>query len=234
MITEAIVLAGGLGTRLRSEVAELPKAMAPINGRPFLEYLFDYLQHYGIKAVYLSVGYKASAIEAHFGNRYRDLILHYVPEDEPLGTGGAILKALRATTTQTVLATNGDSIFACDLTAFGTFHAARASQLSLALKPMTNFDRYGTVTVNEHDRVTGFEEKQPRESGLISAGVYLINRDWLLAKPLPEKCSMERDVLEAYHTTDAMAGFQSTSYFLDIGIPEDFQKAQHEFADLEY
>ncbi len=234
MITEAIVLAGGLGTRLRSEVAELPKAMAPINGRPFLEYLFDYFLHHGITTVHLSVGYKADAIQAHFGSRYRELTLNYVSEEEPLGTGGAILKALKQAHSQTVLATNGDSIFACDLKAFGRFHAAHDSQLSLALKPMTNFDRYGTVTLNNADRVTGFQEKQPQDSGLISAGMYLINRNWLLAKSLPEKHSMERDVLEAFHAEDAMHGFQSSAYFLDIGIPEDFQKAQHEFAQLEY
>lgn len=234
MITEAIILAGGLGTRLRSEVAELPKSMAPINGRPFLEYLLDYLAHYGLQTVQLAVGYKADAIEKHFGSRYRGLSLHYVQEEQPLGTGGAILKALSHTASSHVLATNGDSIFTCNLSAFGRFHAAEAAKLSLALKPMQNFDRYGTVTINAQHRITGFEEKQPRERGLISSGMYLIDRDWLLAKSLPEKCSMERDVLEAYHQTDAMSGFVADGYFIDIGIPADYQKAQREFTQLEY
>ena len=232
MTTQAIVLAGGLGTRLRSVVAELPKSMAPINGRPFLEYLLDDLVEQGITDIFLSVGYKHEAISGHFGNRYKTATITYVVESEPLGTGGGIRLALEHTSERHVFALNGDTIFSVNLTAMMQFHLLQEAAFSMALKPMTNFDRYGTVTTDDEDRINGFEEKQFRKQGLINGGVYLIDRSYFLGIDFPEKFSLEKEFFEKFYHQDPLYGFVTERYFRDIGIPEDYQKAQDEFARL--
>lgn len=229
MIEEAIILAGGLGTRLRSKVAELPKSMAPINGLPFLSYQLNYLKQFEIKTVYLAVGYLSHVITDYFGDSFKGMNIVYTFEEEPLGTGGAISQALAKTTQEEVLILNGDTMFQVDLAQFYLAHTENNADFSLALKPLTKFERYGVVQLNEHNQVNGFEEKQFQESGLINGGVYLLNKTALASYSFPTKYSFEKEFLETKYTELHFHGYESEGYFLDIGIPADYDQAQEDF-----
>lgn len=233
MVTEAIVLAGGLGTRLKSVVSELPKAMAPINDRPFLEIILSYLAKEGVSRVVLSVGYKHEAILTHFGRAYKGISLDYAVEEEPLGTGGGILLALSQCRKKEVLAVNGDTLFPVSIASLLALHQKQDALATLALKPMQNFDRYGTVRLSG-SRVAGFEEKKSLKEGLINGGAYILNRDQVLGLGLPKKCSWEKDFLEGYYQSHFLAGLPCEDYFIDIGIPEDYRRAQLELDALGY
>lgn len=225
MIEDAIVLAGGLGTRLREVVKDLPKPMASIRGKPFLGYLLDSLARQGVRRVALSVGYRHEAIVSHFGSRYNNLELAYAIEPAPLGTGGGIRLALPLTRGDDVLVFNGDSHFEIGLPAFAAAHF-RHPTLTIALKAMRDFDRYGVVRIGPGGRVTGFEERARRAHGLINAGVYALNRAWFLAFALPEAFSFEADFLQQRFRTAELYGVPMDGPFIDIGIPEDYERAQ--------
>ncbi len=231
-LKEAIILAGGMGTRLQSVVQDVPKPMALINGRPFLEYLMDHLIDNGISRCIFSVGYKSDIIRAHFGNRYRDCDIEYVIEKTPLGTGGAIKESMKIARESNVLVTNGDSLFLTDIKEQFSFHMDKKSDVTLALKPMKNFDRYGTVVIDDDCKIIDFREKEPIEEGLINGGVYIFNVYHINAIDFPEKFSIENDFFQSHIGTSKFSGFESEAYFLDIGVPSDFNKAQEEFADL--
>lgn len=227
---EAILLAGGMGTRLRSVVTDLPKPMAPVGGRPFLEHLFPMLQAAGIEHAVLSVGYKWEVIEAHFGREFMGIALDYAVEEQPLGTGGGIKLAFGKTTEQHVLVLNGDTLFKIDLAEHWRRHVAGGGLVSLALKPMRDFDRYGTLELGAEERIVAFKEKQPLREGLINAGIYAIDRGIWDAVDLPERFSFEQDVLEREVGRLNFKGFVQDGYFIDIGIPEDFARANVELA----
>lgn len=231
---EAIILAGGLGTRLRSVVHEAPKSMALIQSRPFLEYQLDRLIANGITRFVFSVGYKSDHIRRHFGNSYRGCEVVYAVEETQLGTGGAIKNALPYTTGEHVWVANGDSVFFTDIQAQYRLHLDRGADATLALKPMKNFDRYGTLELGENGRIQRFLEKQPTAEGLINGGVYLFNATTFRALDLPEKFSIEKDVFEAKVNELKFYGFVSDGYFLDIGIPEDYRRAQYEIGLFPY
>ena len=222
----AIILAGGLGTRLKSVINDLPKPMAMINGKPFLHYLFVYLTRQRVKKAVLSVGYKAVVIEAYFGDKYLDVEIVYSHEQEPLGTGGAIKKAFEQVADYAFVL-NGDTFFDIDLNALQQFHEASNADISLALKPMKNFERYGTAQMKE-ERIISFEEKKFCPEGLINGGVYFLNKN-LLADIFAQKFSFEKEVLETKTATTKICGKMFDSYFIDIGMPEDYQRAQQEF-----
>lgn len=228
MLREAIILAGGLGTRLRSEVKELPKSMAPIAGRAFLEYLFDFLIDNGVQKLILSVGYKSDDIQNHFSNQYKNISIDYVIEASPLGTGGAIKHAMKSVTGDYVLVTNGDSLIKADIQKQYQAQLDSDADVSFALKPMEHFDRYGRVTINGDQTITAFEEKQAVERGLINAGLYIFKRKSFEQLDFPETFSIEKHYFETHLTTHHFIGIPTTGYFLDIGIPEDFARAQLE------
>ncbi|MEO0341578.1 MAG: nucleotidyltransferase family protein [Bacteroidota bacterium] len=232
MIKEAIVLAGGLGTRLRSVVSEQPKSMAPINGRPFLEYQLDGLLAQGIERIIFSVGYKSDYIINHFKDGYKGAEVVFALERAPLGTGGAIKNAMQAVQSEHVLVVNGDSLFLVDIQAEYQLFLAKEAHLVLALKPMQDFERYGSVLLDEDDRINAFLEKRPVVEGLINGGVYIFDKTHFDQHTFPQKFSIERDYFEAMVAQEKMYGFISDQYFLDIGIPEDFAKAQVEFGRL--
>jgi D-glycero-alpha-D-manno-heptose 1-phosphate guanylyltransferase len=225
---EAIVLAGGLGTRLRSVVPDLPKCMAPINDTPFLSYLIDHLILQGITHFVFALGYKSNEfihfLEAKLPNNNFSIVV----EEEPLGTGGAIKLAISKTTNKDIIALNGDSLFKANLNELMQFHLEKKSSCTLALKPMQQFERYGSVEINDHATITSFKEKQLIESGLINGGVYAINIPNFLEKNLPNKFSMEKDYLEKFAAEGKFFGHIQEAYFIDIGIPEDFARAQKE------
>lgn len=220
---EAIVLAGGLGTRLRSVVVDLPKPMAPIGDKPFLEYILKYLQKNGITRVILSVGYKWESIKEYFGNNYDGLKLIYSVEDEPLGTGGAIKKAMNQVKNSQVYIINGDTFFDVDLK---NLILEDNSKLILSLKRMKDFDRYGCVE-SDDNLVTAFIEKGYRDIGNINGGIYLASRDIFNKYDLDEKFSfeefMQNSIQELKITSKSF-----DNYFIDIGIPEDYARAQCE------
>ena len=228
-LTEAIILAGGMGTRLKSVVKEVPKPMAPINGRPFLEYLLDHLISNKIERIIFSVGFKSNIIADHFGNSYKNCELVYVYEEEPLGTGGAIKEAMKSVKGDDVLVTNGDSLFITDIQGQYVFHLNREADVTLGLKSMNNFDRYGTVIADNDSRIHDFREKEAVVRGLINGGVYIFNVEAFTSIAFPQKFSVENNYFQTHTKTSKFFGYQSDGYFLDIGIPEDFAKAQEEF-----
>ncbi|WP_206022369.1 nucleotidyltransferase family protein [Pseudoflavitalea sp. G-6-1-2] len=229
MIKECIILAGGLGTRLRSAVPDLPKCMAPVAGRPFLAWVIDYYQKQGVERFVLALGYMHEEIEQFMAIEYPDLETAISIEDEPLGTGGAILKACEQTVCEDVLVLNGDTIFTVDVSKLSVFHEMEESVCTLTLKPMEQFDRYGVVGLRADQRIESFREKQFYESGLINGGVYALHVPSFLALDLPEKFSFEKDYLEKYYSTLPMYGQVQDGYFIDIGIPADFERAIQEF-----
>ena len=225
---EAIVLAGGLGTRLRSVISEIPKPMAPIGKKPFLEYILKYLSNNGIKKVILSVGYKWDIIKDYFGDKYNDIDLLYSVEEYPLGTGGAIKQAIETTIdSEKVFIVNGDTFFNIDLNKLILKYQKSDTLLSLSLKKMTNFDRYGSVEIDENGFIKGFFEKKYQKEGYINGGIYLVSSDIFNNFELPEKFSFEEFIQKEYKKLNANAEIFD-DYFIDIGIPEDYEKAQKE------
>jgi D-glycero-alpha-D-manno-heptose 1-phosphate guanylyltransferase len=229
-IRECIVLAGGLGTRLRSAVPDLPKCMAPVAGKPFLSYVIDHFHAQGVERFIFSLGYKYEVIEAYLDQTYAALPKQYVIEKEPLGTGGAIQLACRQATEKNVLVLNGDTLFKIQAAPFAAFHQQHAACCTLALKPMQHFDRYGVVELQENGAVKSFREKQFYQSGCINGGIYALQIDAFLKEGLPEKFSFEKDYLEKLYTQRPMFGMVQDAYFIDIGIPEDFEKANADLA----
>lgn len=228
---EAIILAGGFGTRLQGVVKDLPKPMAPVNGRPFLTYILDYLIGYHYTRVVLSVGYLHEKIEAFFGPQYKSLEIDYAVETEPLGTGGGILFAFSKCKTDNVLVINGDTIFKVDLDEFERFHHEKDSLLSIVLREVEDVSRYGSVVIGDNGMITLFSEKQATAGrGFINGGIYLIDRKLFDKHPQPQKFSFEKDLMTRCYTQEMFYGMPSDGYFIDIGIPEDYERAQRELA----
>lgn len=229
---DIIILAGGFGTRLQSVIKDVPKPMAPIANRPFLEWLLEYLVPFKPAQFILSTGYMHEVIEDHFGKSYQGIPIIYSVETEPLGTGGAIKKAMSLVKTEHALVLNGDTFLRIDHSAFYTFHTRLGALFSMALKLMESPTRYGTVSC-EDSTILHFNEKDENcKNGLINTGVYLLNARVALHFPDAEKFSFEKDFLEHKTGSIKMLGFKTDTYFIDIGIPEDFQKANHDFPKL--
>lgn len=229
---EVIILAGGLGTRLRSVVNDIPKCMAPVCERPFLHYLLVYLQKFSIDRVVLSLGYKHEVVTNWIEKNHFPFKISYSIEDEPLGTGGAIKKAMKEIIGDKVFIINGDTFFNVDLNIFYKEHIDSSSLLSIALKPMNNFNRYGIVRTDSENRISDFKEKDNYEAGQINGGVYLINVDSDSFENLPDKFSFETEVLMPEVKNGQSFGFIHDDYFIDIGIPEDYAKANIDFKML--
>jgi D-glycero-alpha-D-manno-heptose 1-phosphate guanylyltransferase len=236
MIKEAIVLAGGLGTRLRSVISDVPKCMASIDGKPFLHYLIQYLHQNGIEKFIFSVGYKHEIIEEYLQKNDAHLNYKISLEKEPLGTGGAIQLACKKSAEKNILVCNGDTLFKIDMDALDKFHKTMKAACTLTLKPMHDFDRYGVVELNEDHSVKTFKEKQYYTTGLINGGVYALNVAKFLNEHLPEKFSFEKDYLEKKVGPDnkdpTIFGLVQDGYSIDIGIPGDYEKAQKELPFL--
>lgn len=227
MIKEAIVLAGGLGTRLKGVIDDIPKPMAPIGQVPFLEYLLSYLNQSGITHAILAVGYKHEVISDYFGKQYKNISLSYAIEHEPMGTGGGIANALKFALNDELFLLNGDTFFEVDLNKLAHFHESKHSDLSLSLKHLKDFDRYGSVEINQN-KISSFKEKQIIKDGYINGGVYVISKKLFKQEHLGEKFSFEQDVMEKAVETFSLFGMESKGYFIDIGIPTDYESAQKE------
>ena len=224
----AIILAGGLGMRLRPVINDLPKPMAPVNGKPFLHYIFQYLVKQNIAEAILSVGYKHELIKDFFGDEYLGIKIKYSVEEEPLGTGGGIKQAFKLAA-DSAFVLNGDTFFDVNLAELKDFYFKSESDVVLALKALKNFDRYGTVRLDSENRITHFAEKEFLKEGLINGGVYFLSKQLFDKIETPEKFSFERKVFENYDAQLKFSGKVFDGYFIDIGIPEDYQKAQDDF-----
>ena len=227
-VGEAIILAGGLGTRLRSSITDLPKCMAPVNGRPFLFYVINYLRSQGIETFIFSLGYKHEAIEAYLNDQFSTLNFQCSIEKEPLGTGGAILAACYRATDENVLVVNGDTLFRASIPEAAGFHLSKNAACTVLLKPMININRYGVVELNGDNRITLFREKKYYEKGYINCGLYILNVPGFLKEELPDKFSFEKDYLENLYKVRPIYGRIEDKYFIDIGTPEDYKQAQDE------
>lgn len=225
---EAIVLAGGLGTRLQSVVSDVPKPMAPVGNKPFLEYILRYLQTNGITRVVLSVGYKWETIKEYFGNSFENIELIYSAEEEPLGTGGAIKKALKQCREKEIYIINGDTFFDVKL---ADLKLQPNSKLTLSLKPMKNFDRYGCVEVDMQGYVTSFTEKEFRKVGNINGGIYLLRKNIFDGYNLEDKFSFE-EFMQVNFNQISIFSLIFDNYFIDIGIPQDYAKAQKDLVHV--
>jgi D-glycero-alpha-D-manno-heptose 1-phosphate guanylyltransferase len=225
---EAIILAGGLGTRLRSAVPDLPKCMAPVAGRPFIAHVIEYLKEQGIDAFIFSLGYKHNVVTDYLNTAFNDLSYTSVVENSPLGTGGAIVAASSMCVDDTVLVVNGDTLFKVNVPKMSAFHAGRKGAATLSLKPMRDFDRYGAVELGEDGSIVRFQEKRAFREGLINGGVYAVSIPDLLSEALPESFSFEKEYLEPRAGKGSLSGWVEDAYFIDIGIPEDYNRAQIE------
>lgn len=214
---QAIILCGGLGTRLKNVIKNIPKPMAPINDKPFLEFIFEYLKKQGVKEVILAVSYKYEVIQEYFKDEFLGIKIKYSIEKEPLGTGGAIKEALKFVKNK-VYVLNGDTIFDIDLKKL----ILNNSKICLALKQMNDFDRYGTVNVDKQGFVISFEEKVFKKQGLINGGIYLLTKDIFNEFNLEKKFSFEEFLQENYKKLRTKACIFN-DYFIDIGVPEDYR-----------
>ncbi|MBN2669083.1 MAG: nucleotidyltransferase family protein [Bacteroidales bacterium] len=218
-----------MGTRLKSVVADVPKPMAKVAERPFLTYILDDLDKQGFDKIVLAVGYKYEVIQSHFGHRYKNLQLLYSVEDSPLGTGGAIRKAFDLLDEDHAFVINGDTFLEMNYAEMEAYAKAQAADLCMALKPMKAFDRYGSITLDGR-RIIRFNEKQFIDEGLINAGIYRMKKSLIEHWPVGEKFSFETEVMEKEVANRLFIGQLIEGYFIDIGIPEDFARAQNEFS----
>jgi len=221
---EAIILAGGMGTRLRKAVPDIPKPMAPVNDKPFLFYLLKWLKQYKADKIILSTGYKSENIFEYFGNLFENIPLIYVTEEKPLGTGGAVINALTGTTGNNILIVNGDTWFPIDLDRFYNSHLNNENLLTVALKRMKEFSRYGSVEISG-DTIIRFHEKGYCSEGLINGGIYLVNRKYLESRKFPVIFSLEEEILVKKAGSSLLKAMIFDDPFIDIGVPEDYRKA---------
>lgn len=231
---QAIILAGGLGTRLKSVVANKPKALSPVAGKPFLFYVIEYLKNEGVTEFIFSLGYLSEQIIDFLQQNYPQLAYKYYIEESPLGTGGGIKKAITLTTAEDVLIVNADTYFDVNLEVMYQLHKHSNAQCTIALKKMVDFDRYGAVEINAANTIVHFKEKNFVKEGLINGGFIFLNTPYFIEKTahLPEIFSFEKEFLEVHLHTMVVKGFTSEGYFIDIGIPEDYQKAEIAFASF--
>ncbi len=230
MTKEAIILAGGLGTRLQSVVHEVPKCLAPIHNKPFLFYQIDYLLKQGITHFILAVGYKKEQV-FEFMNQYFPCVkVSFSIEEELLGTGGAIYQALDYTLASDCLILNGDSYFPIDIAHFYQKHFSYHALCTIALKPMEQFSRYGNVLI-ENQVVQQFMEKTYCSTGFINGGVYYINTEKFKKIKFSKKFSFETEFLNVFCHQKKIYGEIYNHYFIDIGIPEDYHAFQEKVKD---
>lgn len=223
----AAILAGGLGTRLRSRFSDRPKVLAPVYDRPYLAYLLEQLASAGIRRTVLLTGYLAEQIRSTFGHRHAGQSLIYSDEPVPLGTAGALRWALPHLSSSTILLLNGDSYCGVSLPDFWEFHHGRTADFSLVLTRIEDCSRYGRIHVGTDGRIQKFEEKsQSRAAGWVNAGIYLLDRSLIEEIPSEGSISLERELCPVWVAKKRCFGFFSETAFLDIGTPESYAQAE--------
>lgn len=228
-MNEVIILAGGVGTRLNSVVPNLPKPLASIGAKPFLTLLLKRLELQGFSDVVLSVGYLHQKIIDYFGNKYGSLNIKYSIEPTLLGTGGAIAKSIKLTSTNPILVLNGDTLFKINYSRMMDVHEEYESKITIGLKKVPDVGRFGKVIV-KNNKIIGFEEKSKKGFGLVSTGVYIINREIFTGFEMPTSFSFEIDFLSRFVHSIKPTAFIKNSYFIDIGVPKDYKRAKDELS----
>tara|TARA_Y100000310_G_scaffold42192_1_gene39450 strand:+ start:159 stop:881 length:723 start_codon:yes stop_codon:yes gene_type:complete len=224
-----VILAGGLGTRLREVVPDRPKVMAEINGIPFLYYLLDQLVDASIEKIVISTGYMGHLIEETLGSGYKGLQIEYSKEDYPLGTAGALKLSGQFVETNQCLVMNGDSYTEFDPYSLFMFHKQKNANMTLLVKNVDNASRFGTTEMNEENEIVQFNEKDyTRDNGIINAGVYIMETS--VFKEIPSKipCSLEYDFFPSM-IGQGIYGYKTEGRFIDIGTPESYVKAEKFF-----
>jgi histidinol-phosphate phosphatase family protein len=225
----AVVLAGGLGTRLRPVVGDRPKVLAPVAGRRFLAYLLHQLADAGFEDIVLCTGYMGDQVREAFGKRFRKLNLIYSQEEQPLGTAGALRHALPLIRSDTVAVLNGDSYCQADLEKFLSWHHDQRADASILLTEMPETARFGAVEADSAGRISRFGEKNTSGPGWINAGIYAISKRLLAAIPDGVAVSIERECFPRW-IADGLFGYRGGGRFLDIGTPDSFAEAQRFFS----
>ncbi len=230
-----VVLAGGIGSRLQKVVNDVPKPLASVRSRPFLEYLLSYWIKNNACHFIISVGYKHQQIIDHFGSTFKGIPITYAIEDKPLGTGGALLKVLNENCLEKdFFLINGDTLFLIDPERMYKLHSSSKANLSLSLRQVENAGRYHRMCVNETGRLITIEQPNEKEEpGEINGGVYIINSELFSEWPdaMNKSISLENDILPTIISTHDVCGFMDDGDFIDIGIPDDFHKAQTFLSD---
>ena len=233
MISTAIVLAGGLGTRLKGVLKGLPKPMAPIRDRPFLEYQMDFWIDQGISRFILSVGYLNQTISSHFGDSYRSVQINYVQENTPLGTGGGLLMAAK-NLAEPFLLLNGDTFFEVDLNDLCLFHNEHNAEWTMSLFRSKDLDRYMGVGLAKTGEILVLKSKESQIDLLVNGGVYIINPSAISRLNLNPgiKSSLENQLLPSFLSLGGrLFGIECYGKFIDIGVPEDYYRAQNFLKD---
>jgi D-glycero-alpha-D-manno-heptose 1-phosphate guanylyltransferase len=227
---DTIILCGGLGTRLKDIVKELPKPMVDIHGKPFLDLIVDYISSFGLCRFILCSGYKSEVIGEYYRRKNDGLEYVLSEEDVPLGTGGATVKSKNFIKSKVFLGLNGDSICQIDLKKFLSFHLAKKANISIALTSIDDPRDYGSIDLNEDQEITGFNEKSsvPSGSGLVNAGIYLFSHQSLDSFPLNKKISLEYDVFPAF-VGNGLYGYVDPAPLFDIGTPQRLDTLKNYF-----
>ena len=235
MTSEAIIISGGSEGRFKSVKEEIPIAMAPINDKPFLEYQLSYLEHWGIKHLILTVGYKADLVKDYFKDQYKSMSIEYVVEDDSIGTGGALKKAMQRANEMAVFVLDGRMLFDVSLRRLFNFKRSKQADVAMSLRFVPEVTSHGSVKIDTDAKVVDFcgTADQYGEE-YINGGVICIGTQYFLSKNLADDASFQKDFLEKYYQSDSMYGFKCYSYYKDISDPKDYMKAQNEFKSLPY
>lgn len=225
---DAIILAGGVGSRISSVAGGLPKALLDVAGRPFIEYVLDQLNDAGIHRVIIAASYKWEMIQGYLKSQYKNMLIEYSIEEAPLGTGGAIKQAFELYSVKESIVVNADTLFKIDLSALVVAHHEADAFISIALREVTDMSRYGAVTLKGL-LVESFGEKNVSGPGLINGGIYVIDSAFWDKSKTTQSFSFEKDILEQYTNLGMINGFAQSGYFIDIGIPDDLERARNEF-----
>lgn len=229
--THAIILAGGRGTRLSTEVPGIPKVLAPVNGKPFLHFVIQNCRSVGITKFTFALGYQHQLVEDYLKQNFSELDIRIVVERSALGTGGAIKAVLKQLTENSLAVFNGDTIFRIRLDSLAAFHHMSGAECTIALKSMVSVSRYGEVKLNKDYSIASFSEKGSDGEGLINGGVYIINKRLFEENNNPEIFSFEDDYLGVRYKERRIYGVKQSGYFIDIGVPDDYKKVQEELKD---
>jgi len=227
----AVVLCGGLGTRLREVLPNKPKVLAEINGVPFIFYLLRKIEKTGCRNVILCTGHLAEQVESLLGYEYGELTIVYSKETSPMGTGGALLNAEQYITTNYVLVMNGDSFVECDFRDYYYWHIQVGAKLSMIVKEISDTSRYGSLSLSTDGRITKFQEKvcsSEIEGKFVNVGVYLMDHRILQKIPQKVPLSLEKEVFPNL-LSDGVFGYRIEGYFIDIGTPQSLVEAQEYF-----
>jgi len=233
---KAVILAGGLGKRLRKLVRHKPKSMAPVLGKPFLQYQIEQLKKYNIIEIVLCVGYLANQIKSYFNDGARfGVNIRYAVEREPLGTAGALKNARNYLEDEAFLVLNGDSYLEVDIFKFIQFHREKKGKGTVVLTRICHPEDYGLVKMNEDNRITGFFEKTGKNSSgsIINAGVYFLEPQVLNYIPEGRQISLERETFPHLLKKNVpLFGYLTSDYFIDIGTPQKYAQIQKDMKEL--